>query len=257
MNEVERPHHWNLIIDSPDNACNNMRKDMDLFSNIEANEIPATLRIYSWDQPCITYGYSQSLENDFYIEKIPNRTQIAAKRPTGGGIVFHNSGDLTYSIVTKLETTRLPKGIEQSCTHIHKAIAGMLLELGIIASIAKSTLYNKNKHTFERICFATPARYELVTIQGQKIAGSAQKRGKKALLQQGTIPFSSDYSFWIPFCKNTGFITSLKSKSADMESLTTTNFTFDYLAKLLAAHFEKNLGIILTETSEIDTKTLD
>jgi len=37
-----------------------------------------------------------------------------------------------------------------------------------------------------RLCFSYPAEYEIV-CQGKKIVGSAQKRGKRALLQQGSI----------------------------------------------------------------------
>ena len=37
-----------------------------------------------------------------------------------------------------------------------------------------------------QLCFSYPAEYEIV-VEGKKIVGSAQKRGKRALLQQGSI----------------------------------------------------------------------
>jgi lipoate-protein ligase A len=36
------------------------------------------------------------------------------------------------------------------------------------------------------LCFSCSAEYEIV-VQGKKVVGSAQKRGRRALLQQGSI----------------------------------------------------------------------
>ena len=44
-------------------------------------------------------------------------------------------------------------------------------------------------------CFSSPSLYE-VLVQGKKVIGSAQKRSKKGLLQQGSILLNLDRERW-------------------------------------------------------------
>lgn len=188
----------------------------------------------------MTYGYSQQLNTDFYTEKLPNLHQIAAKRPTGGGIVFHQPGDLTYCLVA--DSRFFSKSIQTSCSDIHQIISNMLADLNIVTTIAKQHTMPHLKNPFEKICFATPSRYELVTPSGHKIAGSAQRRGKHTLLQQGAIPLSSDYSFWAPYLKNPEEISRIKNKSTDISTLSGEKYEFLDLANKLIQRFKQIFG---------------
>ncbi|MFH2033416.1 MAG: hypothetical protein ABIJ26_01750 [Candidatus Margulisiibacteriota bacterium] len=128
------------------------------------------------------------------------------KRPTGGGIVFHNEAEVTYSLVMDKNDPRLPKGLVPAYKVISKAIVCALRKVGVDAKIgtrvsrlrrAQSSRHQGIKEKGEELCFAWPAEYEVV-CQGKKIVGSAQKRGRKALLQQGSIFVRNDLQNVLP-----------------------------------------------------------
>jgi len=159
----------------------NMDFDVGLFNKLEQGQIGPTLRLYGWQKPCISLGYSQKPDEELYLDNCIKCDIEVIKRPTGGGIVFHNEFELTYSLVCDKDDPKLPKGLISS----YKAISGLIIDAlraaGVPAELS-DTRHNKQA----RLCFSFPASYE-ITLKGCKIVGSAQKRGKKALLQQGSI----------------------------------------------------------------------
>jgi len=204
---MSKMDNWQLIITPKNSGAANMQTDLKLFSDFEKGLIPSTLRIYSWRPKCISVGYSQDL-----IEK---DGWDVVKRPTGGGIVYHNETEVTYSLVTDLNNPVLPEGMIPSYKKISEAIAHGLKALGIDASIAPRDPRPASRSS---LCFDLPAEYEIV-VGGKKIVGSAQKRGKKALLQQGSI------------C---------------IEEYLGLKVTFDEMKDALIAGFSKILGIQFT-----------
>lgn len=195
---------WQLIISPELSGAENMEQDLRMFYDFEQGIIPSTLRIYSWKPKCITLGYSQEMDRliDELTAKIDGWDIV--KRPTGGGIVFHNEAEVTYSLVTEIDNPRLPKGLVPSYRKLSEAIVFALRSVGVSAELQTSTprqssglmpsnveasnfkAQNKSKSQNPNLCFAYPAEYEIV-VGDKKIVGSAQKRGKKALLQQGSI----------------------------------------------------------------------
>jgi len=158
-----------------------MRLDEQLFLDHEEGNNLSTLRIYAWDPPCVSFGYSQEIKK----ELIPKGWE-AVKRPTGGGIVFHNLSEVTYSIVTDLNA--FGEKLIPSYIKISKAIVAGLQKLGIKAEVSEGENSNSRRND---LCFSYPAEYEIV-FAGRKLVGSAQKRGKRTLLQQGSILVKDD-----------------------------------------------------------------
>lgn len=213
-----------------------MQLDEQLFVDHEQKRIPSTLRIYSWSSDCLTYGYSQQIEKELDMTRLPDRA-IIARRPTGGGIVFHTPGDLTYCLVADKQL--FPVSIEESCAMIHRLIAATLAEFAIQCQIAKSTLSSNNgRDVFEKVCFATPSRYELVTMAGKKLAGSAQRRGKRTLLQQGTIPLLRPSESWKSLLFNPEVYDKLEKKSIWLNALTPHDVAYETVAEKLMARFK-------------------
>src|SRR3989339_1990136 len=177
-------NNWDLFLSSKLSGKENMETDISLFHRLEKNEINPTLRIYSWKNNCISLGYSQKAEEELDIEKCEHLGFEIVKRPTGGGIVLHNTAEVTYSIVMAKDDPILPKGLVPAYKKISEAIVYALNVLGIPAEIS---MLEKNKPLKDaNLCFNYPAEYEVV-VNGKKIVGSAQKRGRRALLQQGSI----------------------------------------------------------------------
>ena len=169
-----------------------METDLSLFKQFEEQAGGPTLRIYSWRPKCVSAGYSQSIEEEIDLKKAKLLGWDIVKRPTGGGIVFHNEAETTYSLVMAKDDPMLPKGLVPSYKKISEAVVFALLLLGVKAEVrARSTEHGAplDRARGKRntgLCFSYPAEYEIV-VDGQKIVGSAQKRGKRALLQQGSI----------------------------------------------------------------------
>jgi lipoate-protein ligase A len=162
-----------------------MQTDLELFSEYEKNPIHSTLRIYSWRPKCISLGYSQKIKGEIDLEKAAALGWDIVQRPTGGGIVFHNEAEVTYSLI--IGKDRLPDGLVPSYIKISEAAILSLARLGVKAEIGKQKApASRGGKRTAGLCFSCPAEYE-ITYQGLKIVGAAQKRGKKALLQQGSI----------------------------------------------------------------------
>jgi lipoate-protein ligase A len=193
---------WQLI-ESPNlSGPQNMEYDLKLFHDFEKGLVPSTLRIYSWKPNCISLGYSQKMDRWIDGKMARKLGWDVVKRPTGGGIVFHNEAEVTYSLVTAIDNPILPEGLVPSYTKISEAIIFALKLMGIDSKLQTSNLPPSsrlrragklqkkpqipNSKSETRLCFSYPAEYEIV-YNGKKIVGSAQKRGKRTLLQQGSV----------------------------------------------------------------------
>ena len=147
-----------------------------------------TIRFYRWRSPALSFGY---------FGKFSDVTIYAAKRDlvrrwTGGGIVFHGD-DLTYSIVIPENDPVFDQSSIAIYEKIHRALCEGLNKIGTQAVVvggvhpggpgvgmraaASASGYN---------CFANPVRAD-VMMSGRKIAGAAQRRIRRGLLQQGSI----------------------------------------------------------------------
>lgn len=159
-----------------------MRRDLSLFTALEAGEIGTTLRLYSWQPKCLTLGYSQKIEREIDLPLAQKLGWDAVVRPTGGGIVFHNEAEITYSLVIRQDDPVLPRGLIPAYKKISEAVAAGLNLLGMPAEVSNV----RRKTPNASLCFAYPAEYEVV-VNGRKVVGSAQKRGQTGLLQQGSV----------------------------------------------------------------------
>jgi lipoate-protein ligase A len=164
-------------------AALNMAMDEAL---LETAEIP-TIRLYKWDHPALSFGYfgkfadvaNHSTERDL------------VRRWTGGGIVFHGD-DLTYSIVIPAGAPAFGESPTSIYEKIHDAIRAAFAANGKSVELAEGRdAALRRPRTAQRAvptndCFANPVRADVLS-NGRKIAGAAQRRTRRGLLQQGSI----------------------------------------------------------------------
>ncbi len=226
---------WRLIKTPRLSGHENMQLDLKLFNDFENGLIPSTLRIYSWRPKCISLGYSQKMDRMIDGKMVKDLGWDVVKRPTGGGIVFHNEAEVTYSLVTAIDDPMLPKGLVPSYKRISEAVVLGLKQLGIIVQICNNSHFPVPN---SRLCFSFSAEYEIV-VDGKKIVGSAQKRGKRTLLQQGSIFVrnmgNGDYSV----LKNTYD----RENAVSVEDVLGRRVAFEELSEALAVGFEEVLGV--------------
>jgi lipoate-protein ligase A len=145
---------------------------------------------FTWDRPTITLGRLQSADDvkDAAAAGVP-----VVVRPTGGRAVFHVD-EWTYGAVVSLHHPVLGGSLARACRAITGLIAEALAEAyGIPAELAgeegeRPRVRSDGPGTDGpgSACFAREYGYEIV-VEGRKLAGSAQRRGARALLQQGSL----------------------------------------------------------------------
>src|SRR5437868_12397824 len=137
-----------------------------------------TIRFYRWDHPALSFGYFGKFSE---IANHETERDIV-RRWTGGGIVFHGD-DLTYSLIVPPSDPASSESSRSIYQQTHQAMLGALLDIG--TELAVESTRNTKDSTFNTQCFAAPVRADLM-LNGKKIAGAAQRRTRRGLLQQGS-----------------------------------------------------------------------
>lgn len=166
----------------------NMALDAATLAAVEAGEAPPTLRLYAFSPPALSLGYGQP--DDEVDREACRRLGIdVVRRPTGGRAVLHER-DLTYAVVLPVDDPRVPPTVAGTYQVIAEALRDALLALG-----AREVAVAPRRATAgaDPACFAAAARAELL-LGGRKVAGSAQRRGRRAVLQHGSILIDPDPS---------------------------------------------------------------
>jgi lipoate-protein ligase A len=213
-----------------------MEMDVMALKGFEQGAVPSTIRIFAWQNNCISIGYSQKIEEEIDLPKAKQMGWEVVQRPTGGGIVFHNLAEVSFSVITAIDDPTLPPGLIPSYLKVSEAVVEGLRGLGIEAEIRPQTKDQRPQTT--GLCFSYPAEYEIV-VGGKKIVGSAQKRTKKALLQQGSIfVHQNPDQVYAMLKKPYG-----KENAVCVEEVLGREVKFDAIAKALKTGFEKGLGV--------------
>ena len=142
---------------------------------LEMAEIPS-IRFYKWDHPALSFGYFGRFAD---VDEHRHQRDVV-RRWTGGGIVFHGD-DLTYSIVIPAAEPAFAESSMTIYEKIHNAIRAALVANGQSAELAAN-----GAPKISDSCFANPVRADVLS-NGRKIAGAAQRRTRRGLLQQGSV----------------------------------------------------------------------
>ena len=225
---MNHPQKIKIFIDGKNEPQLNMQKDIDAMHNADS-----MIRIYGWKADCITYGSNQLPEKLISLENIKTLGIEIARRPTGGGLVFHSNNDVSYSIIasksilhgTLMDAYMLVSGI------VLRAIKRFVPD----AEIASVDTPMKHSKIFENICFSLPAGYE-ITHAGKKLVGSAQKRERTMILQQGTIAITKVPDEYVNKCLSD--VGGYYSNTALLSEIASRKISFDDVSQELLAEFE-------------------
>jgi lipoate-protein ligase A len=169
---------WHLWRDGDRAPSVNMAVDELLLEKSELLAGRILLRIYDWDRPSISIGYSQK-----YSAVSAEIGYAIVRRPTGGGIVYHDR-DLTYTVVVPaMHPIECLDRIE-SYHVFHRAVLRAMSAFGKKGKLADSAVHVADRATMK--CFVTPTKYDVI-CENRKMAGAAQRRTKKGILHQGSI----------------------------------------------------------------------
>lgn len=140
---------------------------------LETAVVPS-IRFYEWDHAALSFGYFGKFSD------VVNYRRDKVRRWTGGGIVFHGE-DLTYSLVIPGSTPAFEESSMSIYQKVHRALAAALAANGQVFELATDAAPKISES-----CFANPVRADILS-NGRKVAGAAQRRTRRGLLQQGSI----------------------------------------------------------------------
>jgi lipoate-protein ligase A len=162
----------------------NMSLDGQFLADLRPDGKPI-LHFYEWASPTATYGHFIDLKKHIDLDHARFHHLSLAKRPTGGGIVFH-IWDFAFSFLMP----SFHRGCSENTLENYKFVNEVVLEAvkeylsleAVLIPDHAPLLGPDCKH----FCMARPTIYDVV-YQGLKIAGAAQRRTKNGYLHQGTI----------------------------------------------------------------------
>ncbi len=164
-----------------DSAEANMRFDEKL---LEELKLPV-LHLYQWAKPSATFGYFIRPENHLDLQKAALHHLDLARRPTGGGIVFH-IWDLAFSFLLPSSHPAFSQNTLENYQFVNRAVLEVVRSYFSLAP----ELIPQNAPSLgpdcQNFCMAKPTQYDVV-YKGMKIAGAAQRKRKQGYLHQGTL----------------------------------------------------------------------
>jgi lipoyl(octanoyl) transferase len=165
-----------LIESEPQSGIWNMAFDEAL---LEAASLrgESILRLYRWSEPTLSLGYFQKSvprELPQVLQSLPR-----VRRLSGGGAILHHL-EWTYSCAIP-RAHPLAQNTERLYEVVHGALIHSLSSLEVDASL-------RGDSTKEQpfLCFLRGDARDVV-VSHQKVAGSAQRRRRGAVLQHGSV----------------------------------------------------------------------
>jgi len=153
---------------------------------IERKASPPTFRIYGWDPPAITVGYSQKLTEEIDLDMCRADGIDVTRRPTGGRAVFHDD-EIAYSAAAPVNNPQFGGSIMETYYSISLMLNDALNTAGVETVIDRGRRSGDRPNVqSHRPCFISSARYE-ITCMSKKVVGSAQRRFGTVFLQHGSI----------------------------------------------------------------------
>lgn len=177
---------WEFLDTGTQSAEANMALDAKLLEELKPDGAPI-LHFYDWLEDSATYGYFLNPSRFLNLAKAEKRGLSLARRPTGGGIVFHVS-DLAFSVLVPSGYPHFSLNTLDNYNFINNAVKKAVKNF-----FKSSRLLNllpeeptPLDESCRHFCMAKPTKYD-VMLDGRKVAGAAQRRRKQGFLHQGTI----------------------------------------------------------------------
>jgi len=163
---------WRLLdVEYPSNAGLNLAIEEALLRQTAKGGGSPIVRLWR-NKSAVVIGYSQCVEAEVNVELCRTRGVEIVRRITGGGAVYHDLGNLNYSIVIR-SNHPLMRGldIQESYSVFLSCVIECLKKFGVNPSIDPPSS---------------------LLVHNRKISGNAQVRKRGTILHHGTILINSD-----------------------------------------------------------------
>ena len=178
--------NWQLLNSGLASAEVNMALDYELLNRLSSTS-NSTLHFYEWKGDCATYGYFVDPSEYLDIQRVKKCGLDLARRPTGGGIIFHLC-DLAFSVLIPASHPAFSINTMDNYAFVNSAVAEAVSRFSgrhgspELLPCEPAPLDEAAKN----FCMSKPTRYD-VMLDGRKVGGGAQRRTRHGFLHQGTI----------------------------------------------------------------------
>lgn len=236
---------WRLLDDGAHTGAWNMAVDEALAEAVDAGTAPPTLRLYRWEPPCLSLGFSQPHEAADARFCAAHGIGVV-RRPTGGRAVLHHL-ELTYAVAAPLDAAPFSADLQAAYQAICRALVAGLGALGVPATLSGAPEGGHIRPTQPIPCFIGPAAGEVV-VRGRKLIGSAMRRVGNAILQHGSILEGWDGTLQAG-CLGLVDDRDLRAAVVTLGELLGTPLAREALAQAIMQGFEATFGIALEPAS--------
>jgi lipoate-protein ligase A len=185
---------FRFLVDEPNEGAFNMAVDEALFHSASVDPGTATVRLYGFSPPTVSFGYRQSLEQAVDVVSCRALGVDWVKRPTGGRALLHHH-ELTYSVAAPVGGPFHGFAVRALYASVSSVIRRALTGLGVPLDPAEGKTIRGPEPPLHVPCLALPGPHE-ITSGGRKVVASSQRRGRRAFLQHGSILRSVDAPLW-------------------------------------------------------------
>ncbi len=175
---------WKYLDTGKRSAAANMELDAALLWDLK-DEKDALLHLYDWDGDAATYGHFIDPTHFLNMEGARRHKLDLAKRPTGGGIVFHNC-DLAFSILVPASSSWFSSNPLDNYAFVNSRVIWAISEMIDVPAALLPEEPVPMDEFCRNFCMAKPTKYD-VMIHGKKIGGAAQRKTRHGFLHQGSI----------------------------------------------------------------------
>ena len=178
---------FRLILDEPGDGQLNMAVDEALMESVGNAESPATVRLYGFAPPTLSFGRFQRIKDRIRWEAVREAGITLVRRPTGGQAVLHDQ-ELTYAVVLHKDHLQPFQKRE-----IYRFIAELLLEGLVRLGVSGHSSRKRSGDLHNPDCFRATGEYEIASSSAKKLIGSAQVVNRRSSLQHGAVPLDMSY----------------------------------------------------------------
>lgn len=180
---------WHIIDTGKALAQENMERDRLLLGGLELSSKPI-LHLYDWAEDSATFGHFIQPETLLQMAGVAARGLQLARRPTGGGIIFHVA-DFAFSALVPTSYCGFSPNTLENYALINEVVAAAVKRFTGHTFEAQLLPDEPLAHTSpcRHFCMAKPTKYD-VMINGLKVGGAAQRRTRAGFLHQGSIALS-------------------------------------------------------------------
>jgi lipoate-protein ligase A len=189
------------------------------------------------NEPSIIVGKNQNTIQEINLDYIKENNINVVRRLSGGGAVYHDYGNLNYTIISKSNETSA-----FNFEAFSQPVIEVLAELGV-----KAEFTGRND----------------ITIDGQKFCGNAQYMKKGKVLHHGAMLFDTDLTVLGNALKvsqdkiASKGVKSVRSRVTNIIDHLEEKITIEDFKKLLLNHMFKDIGIKEYKLTEEDKENIN